>query len=192
MASEFWNASSDLSDIDSLTVILQKCVASLSLDSKKLSRLGLDYDDISQEAWIAFIKAIRTFDNSKGASFNTYASTCVKNRILSFIKSSASKKRSPLNDSLSLDSEISLSEDVCINFDNTDPVSFVISRETNQLIKLQISAILSEFELETLKLYLNGFSYDSMAHRLSTSPKAIDNALQRIRTKLRSVTPFVS
>ena len=171
MASEFLNASSDLSDIDSLTIILQKCVASLSLDSKNLSRLGLDYDDISQEAWIAFIKAIQTFDNSKGASFNTYASICVKNRILSFIKSNASKKRSPLNDSVSLDCETLLPEDVCIHFDNTDPVSFVISRETNQLIKLQISAILSEFELETLKLYLNGFSYDSMAHRLSSSPK---------------------
>ncbi len=192
MASEFLNASSDLSDIDSLTIILQKCVASLSLDSKNLSRLGLDYDDISQEAWIAFIKAIQTFDNSKGASFNTYASICVKNRILSFIKSNASKKRSPLNDSVSLDCETLLPEDVCIHFDNTDPVSFVISRETNQLIKLQISAILSEFELETLKLYLNGFSYDSMAHRLSTSPKSIDNALQRIRTKLKSVKPFVS
>lgn len=192
MASEFLNASSDLSDIDSLALVLHKCLASLSLDSKKLSRLGLDYDDISQEAWIAFVKAMQTFDNSKGASFNTYANICIKNRILSFIKSSASKKRSPLNDSLSLDSEPGLSEDLCINFYNTDPVSFVISRETNQLIKLQISAILSEFELKTLKLYLNGFSYDSMAHRLSTSTKSIDNALQRIRTKLKSVDSFVS
>ena len=46
--------------------------------------------------------------------------------------------------------------------------------------------ILSPFEYEVLQLYLKGYGYQQIARQMQKPPKAIDNALQRIRSKVRS------
>ena len=45
--------------------------------------------------------------------------------------------------------------------------------------------LLSGLEQETLSLYLSGLSYEEIATQLNLSTKAVDNALQRVRRKLR-------
>ena len=50
----------------------------------------------------------------------------------------------------------------------------------------KIKTLLSGLEQETLTLYLSGLSYEEMAQRLHCSTKAVDNALQRVRRKLRN------
>ena len=44
---------------------------------------------------------------------------------------------------------------------------------------------LSKFENQVLELYLDGENYLEIAHHLGKTPKSIDNALQRIRGKVR-------
>ena len=184
-----FSASDQNYDVDNLNDILKKCVAPFVVCSKDLARFGVERDDIYQEAWIALINALRTFDSTKEISFKTYAGVCIRNRIISFLKSNSGKKFSPLNDSVSIDSEffdgLVNSSDIADKL--SDPESEFITNETNRLLKIQISTILSDFEFKVLTFYLNGLSYDTMAHLLSTSTKAVDNALQRTRSKLKSV-----
>ena len=40
-------------------------------------------------------------------------------------------------------------------------------------------------ECEVLDDYLSGLNYQQIAEKMKKSPKAIDNALQRIKTKIR-------
>ena len=46
---------------------------------------------------------------------------------------------------------------------------------------------LSRFENQVLDLYLEGSDWHEIAAKLGKSPKAVDNALQRIRRKSRGV-----
>jgi len=54
-----------------------------------------------------------------------------------------------------------------------------------RLIKESIDTLLSDYERDILKLFLQGLSYEVIANKLSTSPKSVDNAIQRIRGKLK-------
>lgn len=46
--------------------------------------MGLEWEDIMQEAYIALLAAIRTYQAEKGASFETYANTLIRNRLFSY------------------------------------------------------------------------------------------------------------
>lgn len=48
--------------------------------------LGADYEDTLQEGMIGLYKAILTYDPARGASFATYASTCVRNHVIDQVK----------------------------------------------------------------------------------------------------------
>ena len=50
-----------------------------------------------------------------------------------------------------------------------------------------IRQLLSKMEIQVLTLYLKGDSYAQIAASLEKTPKAIDNALQRIRKKIRGM-----
>ena len=61
-----------------------------------------------------------------------------------------------------------------------------LQQEEELLRRQKIKTLLSGLEQETLTLYLSGLSYEEMAQRLHCSTKAVDNALQRVRRKLRN------
>ena len=62
----------------------------------------------------------------------------------------------------------------------------MIERESIREKKQQIEDLLSVFEREALMLYIGGFTYAEISRQLKSTPKAVDNALQRVRRKLRS------
>ena len=51
----------------------------------------------------------------------------------------------------------------------------------------KLSEVLSKLEEEVLDLYLSGKDYKEIAEMLERSPKSIDNALGRIKTKFKTV-----
>ena len=61
----------------------------------------------------------------------------------------------------------------------------MISRENVIGMHERIKERLSKFEYQVLELYLKGYDYTQIAEKLGKQPKAIDNALQRIRSKVR-------
>ena len=139
-----------------------------SYDSNLLCR-----EDLAQEGMFGLISAVRTYSADKSASFKTYAGVCIKNRIVSAIR----KSPQPVDN-------LSLSDEDFPDFDS-NPENLLIEREKSQNLGRFIDEEFSDFEKEIIRLYLAGHSYKEISEILSTHTKAVDNALQRIRRKLK-------
>lgn len=153
---------------------------------------GGDAEDLVQEGMIGLLKAIRTFDDSHDASFKTYASTCIKSKLLTALKNAHRKKHSPLNQYISLEAPFFDScpdQTVLPQFrlgSTGDPEEHVIDNEALEELSQTLNGILSGFEAKTLALYLEGRSYQEISKITSKPQKSVDNAVQRIRRKLVS------
>ena len=66
-----------------------------------------------------------------------------------------------------------------------NPEQLVIDQENLKLLWDRLRERLSAMEREVLDDYLSGLNYRQIAEKRGTSPKAIDNALQRIKAKFR-------
>lgn len=149
---------------------------------------GLEEEDLIQEAVLGLLSAAESYDNQTGASFQTFAGICIERRLLTACRSAARQKHIPLNQYVSLNDEIDrkLAESQLASIDLMNPENLVISREDMKRVRRRIEQTLSGLEFKVLALYLSGRTYEEIAEKLSVSPKAVDNALQRIRRKLRN------
>lgn len=135
--------------------------------------------DLSQEGMIGFLSAVYSYREGSGASFLTYASRCIRNRILSALRKSSSNKHIPHSLLVSLEQ---ISE---TSADPHTPENLVVSESNARMISSLIEEHLSDQEKRVLTLFLTGISYSDIARELSLSQKAVDSALQRARKKLR-------
>ena len=152
--------------------------------------VGADREDIIQEGMIGLYKATRDFKHDKLASFRAFAELCITRQIITAIKSATRQKHAPLNSYVSLDEEpdndgqIPLTE-VLQSLTNGNPEDMVIDQENVEAFQKKIEKCLSKMEKEVLALTLQGLDYHQVAQIMDKSPKSIDNALQRIKGKLR-------
>lgn len=136
---------------------------------------GLDFEDAVQEGLIGLFRAIESFDAEKTASFSTYATVCIQNAVTAAARSAQRKKHAPLNTSLPLeDSQFTPSTE-----------EIWLAEEGYKNTWHHINTRLSVFEKQVLALFLEGQSYRDIAKQLSVPEKAVDNALQRVRGKLK-------
>jgi len=156
--------------------------------SRKLFLIGGDTDDVLQEGMIGLFKAIRDYDSSKEASFYSFAELCISRQIYSAINASNRKKHAPLRDYVSLSDNPAELVAVINNFEsNRNPEELVLDKEAEYMIQYEIERCLSAFEKRVLDMYLGGYSYDRIAMETGKPVKSVDNALSRIRAKLRRV-----
>ena len=149
---------------------------------------GGDSEDLIQEGMLGLLSAVREYDEAKGATFKTYAETCIHNRIRSAVRSANRMKNAPLNDGVSLEDVLSdESQSLGTNFYARSPEEQVLARETENEFISAYSRCLSKLEANILRLYLDGLSYEEMAAASGRDVKAVDNAVQRIRRKLASL-----
>ena len=151
--------------------------------------IGGDTDDLIQEGLIGLFKAIRDFRQEKEASFYHFAEICITRQIYSAVEASNRKKHAPLNTYVSFYSETGeegqpLSE-VLISENSDNPEERMIERENVEQFLEQIRENLSKMECKVLDDYLSGLNYQQIAEKMGKQPKAIDNALQRIKNKIR-------
>lgn len=155
--------------------------------ARPLFLAGGDSEDLIQEGLLGLLSAVRQFDPQCGASFATFAEHCIRMRLLSAIKSASRLKHLPLNDGVSLellseDSQLQIS--AIPDFLRDNPENMVLARERTEELYSELAQCLSRLEKQVLSLYLDGYSYREIAQYLKREPKAIDNAVQRIRRKL--------
>lgn len=150
---------------------------------------GGDSEDLIQEGMVGLLSAVREFSPEKGSSFRAYAETCIKNRILSAIRAAARDKHTPLNHYVSYETPLLDGSTDSYPFSASrqpqqDPEELLISREERRERLGTLKGQLSGLEADILDLYLRGFSYAEIAGQVKRSPKAVDNAVQRIRRKV--------
>ena len=153
--------------------------------ARALYLVGGDHEDLIQEGMLGLFKAVRDYKPEKEASFATFAGLCIDRQMYSAVASSQRQKHQPLNSFVSLSEPVSEQELRLV--DEETPEEIMISRENVQGMYERIRERLSKFEYKVLELYLKGYDYTQIAEKLDRQPKAIDNALQRIRSKVREV-----
>ena len=154
---------------------------------------GAEKDDIIQEGMIGLYKAVMEFDETKTAYFRSFAAACIRNNIITAVKTAARKKNMPLNSYISLtkgnydeDGGETLLDIMALDA-QSDPETIVIDRESADGIEYTINKALSKLELQVLLEYLSGGSYNDIAQKLGRDVKAVDNAIQRIKKKLETL-----
>ena len=144
---------------------------------------GIDADDLMQECSIGLLDAARDYEPDRGASFATFASVCVGNRILDTLRSAAARKNRP-NEPIDEIDERELSS---VPGALSDPEARFIIEESVGELRSQIGQRLTRTENAVFFDYFNGYSYEQISARQGISVKSVDNALQRARRKLKSL-----
>ena len=139
---------------------------------------GYDKEDLAQEGMIGLLRAIRSYNDDRGASFHTFALLCIDRNIISAVRSSLSAKKIP---SSSLQGDTLLA-------DKASPEDDLIAKDTVERIYSELEGILSKTEFAVFKLYLKGNTYEAISSKLSLTKKAVDNAVCRARKKLKSLS----
>lgn len=150
--------------------------------ARRLYLAGGDRDDLLQEGMWGLFKAIREYRPEREASFYTFAELCITRQMYSAVTAAKAKKNSVLNDSLSL-SDIN---EMNGGYDD-GPEMLILEQEREKELLKQIRLVLSPLENKVLDNYLEGLDYLQIADILGKSPKSIDNALQRIKKKIRGM-----
>lgn len=145
---------------------------------------GGDREDLLQEGMIGLFKAIKEYDAEKEASFATFARLCITRQMLSAIEAAGRKKHMLLNESLSIEQldEGQIADSVGVA---DGPEKIFFEQEDSKLLMENINRNLSKMEKQVLDLYISGMDYLEIADMMGKSGKSIDNALQRIRNKIK-------
>lgn len=148
----------------------------LSHKPKVYSAGYLDVDDLLQEGMISFLSAVRTYNVEKGVPFSAYASVCINNGVIS-----AARK---IKDDSQIDPDI---DPVTVNGEVKNPLDTIVASENLSSVLSLCENVLSDVEKSVVYCQMSGLSYTETAGKLGLTPKAVDNALQRARKKLKNV-----
>ncbi|MDE6432792.1 MAG: sigma-70 family RNA polymerase sigma factor [Lachnospiraceae bacterium] len=176
---------------DATEYLLKKYSPLVKKSIRTLYLIGADTEDLSQEGMIGLFKAIQNYEPGRDATFYTYAKICIDRQIYSAIKASNRKKHSPLNSYISLYANIGEGEAELIDNleagNDSNPEHIVLDRENTSLFQQKLEADLSKLERDVLHQYMNGKSYADIGASLGKSAKSVDNAVQRIREKVKKI-----
>lgn len=153
--------------------------------ARRFYLIGAEQEDVIQEGMIGLLYAIRSYREDKNTSFATFADKCIQGQIMKAVQATGRIKRLSLNmaDSIEDINEYSATD---IN-DVENPETILINREENDSLLQSLNHVLSSKEEKVLEKYLEGFSYEEIGEKLNITTKAVDNAIQRIRRKVKEI-----
>lgn len=167
--------------------------------ARKYFLINSSFDDLIQEGMWGLFKAYRSFDVNSGVSFKNYATLIINRQIQTAIKTNNRNKNMPLNTYFSINNQgkilFSASDEgeseeengFFLPSNNLTPEESILFREKICEINKFVEKILSSFEKRVLHLFVSGLNYVEIAKKLKKEPKSIDNALCRIKIKLRNL-----
>ncbi|SES69552.1 RNA polymerase sporulation sigma factor SigH [[Clostridium] polysaccharolyticum] len=179
---------------EAMEFLLEKYKHMVRKKANTLFLIGGDKDDLIQEGMIGLYKAIRDYNVTRNTNFYSFAELCISRQIYTAIKLSNRKKNKPLNDYVSFDTplfgenegdKIPLLDIFFAN--NRNPEELVIDKESTSMLQYELERRLSSFEQNVFALFSMGMDYKEIAKKLDRQPKSIDNAIQRIKSKLIEV-----
>ncbi len=182
-----------MGDRKAAELLMNKYKGLVSAKCKRFYIAGGTNDDILQEGMIGLYRAIMSFDYDKNDSFAAFAAICIRRKLISAMKSANRQKNAPLNTSISLEKPIGGGEDGCTLGDTleqkgVDPEEIFLHREKQKSTCKRLAGALSPFEKRVLHEYLTCKSYEQIAQSMGITLKSVDNAVQRIRHKIKRIT----
>lgn len=185
----------DNNALNDLIIELKPLVTSIA---RRYFLVNASTEDLIQEGMIGLFKAFLSYKQGENVSFKSYATICVNRQIQSAIIKNNRNKNLPLNTYFSINNQgkilINLNEDMpdedkgfFLSETSLNPEESVLFRERLTEINSKINNLLSSYEKDILKLYMLGLSYVEIASKLNKSSKSVDNALSRVKIKLRGL-----
>ena len=134
-------------------------------------------EDLVQEGFIGLLSPVENYDENKNVKFSTYANVCIRNKMISAFDKQADIVKEEAWET----PEKEFHDPAEI------PENIVVEKERLKEIYDKIISALSEQEWRVFQLFLTGLAYNQIALELNVSTKTVDNAMQRVRRKLKSV-----
>lgn len=179
---------------EAMDYMLEQYKSLVRVLSRPLFLIDGDQDDLIQEGMIGLFKAVNGYNDSMGTSFETFATQCINRQMYTAIKQSNRQKNIPLNHYISIYSRADTEDheadkdfivDKSLEAVRQNPEEIIIGQENAKNMQRRLYSRLSEMERRVFDLFLQGDSYQEIAVKMGKTPKAIDNALQRIKRKLQ-------
>ena len=147
---------------------------------------GLELSDLIQEGMIGLNHAIERYHEQKDILFYTYARLCIKRKMISVALKSNRAKNRVLNESISYDDDETKLIKV-LKDNNPSPEETIIDREFEKDVIEKVKKELTLFEDQVFDLLIAGFLHQEIADLLDKDKKSIENAIQRIKIKMKKV-----
>ena len=170
--------------------ILEKYKPLVRKKTNALYLIGGENEDLIQEGMIGLFKAVRDYNEDKDCSFASFAQLCISRQLYSALEASNRKKHGPLNTYVSFSLEEQEGQSMFEDFfsrKTSSPEEWILEQEKLKELQMCMKERLSSMEQHVLEFYLEGNNYIKISEILEKSPKSIDNALQRIRQKIRQL-----
>lgn len=170
-------ASAKNGDEQAFEILAESYKRILDYHVKNLDNNPSNYDDLFQEGLIGLFKAVRTYDG-RSAAFATYASSCIKNSIISGVRKNATQTAKTV-----------VTDEVAKTGEETSPSAESVHLDSvrAKMLYNRVYESLSEYEKTVFEMYLSDISYESIAFVTGKSVKSISNAVFRIREKLKKI-----
>lgn len=161
-------------DEEAFAQIMRRMAPLIHTQVRSCRCAGTEDEDLAQESLLGLLAAVRSYRPEAGATFTTYATTCIRRRLLSIARRCGPRASH----------ELPLEEDLELPDQTGDPALQLQEQEELSGLLSRLRQRLTPLEYKVLLLRLSDCSYVEIATRLDITKKAVDNAVQRLRHKL--------
>jgi RNA polymerase sporulation-specific sigma factor len=164
-------------EIDSLINACEKLIEGIIANTKKdlcYSKGDLMFKDLMLEGQMGLYNAINSYNPEKDVTFTTYAGTCIKNKILDYIR-----KESNFQKNIVHQKDDDCEYDILSNKKDPSktPEEELIEKEEME----NIMSALNDTEKEIFNLYIESNTYNEIAKKLNITSKKVDNTIRKIK-----------
>ena len=99
----------NISDYASKCILIEHNLRLVAFIAKRFENTGANIEELISIGTVGLMKAVSTFNKEKNIKLATYASRCIENEILMFIRKSSQRKR-----------EISIDEPLSVDYDGNE------------------------------------------------------------------------
>lgn len=162
--------------VEATEILMYRYKNAVSAAARRFFLSGAADEDLIQEGMIGLYRAIASF--KMGVPFAAFAKVCIRNAIIDAVKSATGSGNKALNNYLPIDEQTELTDKNC-------PEQLALDTEEKTRLKNFFDKNLNAQELNIMELYLAGDSYKTIAKKLDINVKRVDNAISRVKQKIK-------
>ena len=168
-------------DCDAFAELFLTMMPRLRRHARRYAGGAVEFDDLVQEGALGLMRAVHRYRAESPVPFESYAMVCADRQMISAVRAASRKKSAPAQPPISIDELEAAQPQLGV----PGPEAQLLAQEKLRAVFQAANTRLSPMEKRVLAAYLSSVSTRQAAARLGISAKSADNAMQRIRRKLR-------